>query len=50
LAKATYNYHMVLEDPGSFIHNAKYIIQIMYDTLEDLSQVASVDMSGLERP
>jgi hypothetical protein len=50
LVKATYNYHMVLEDPGSFIHNAKYIIQIMYDTLEDLSQVTSVDMSGLERP
>jgi len=50
LVKATYNYHMVLEDPGGFMHNAKYMIQIMYDTLEDLSQVVSVDMGGLERP
>lgn len=50
LVKATYNYHMVLEDPGGFMHNAKYLIQIMYDNLEDLSQAVSINMSGLERP
>jgi hypothetical protein len=50
LVRATYNYHMVLEDPGNFMHNAKYFIQIMIDTLDDLSQVVSVDTSGLERP
>lgn len=50
LVKATYNYHMVVEDPGNFMHNAKYMIQIMYDTLDDLSQVTTVDMSGLIRP
>jgi hypothetical protein len=50
LVKATYNYHMVVEDPGNFMHNAKYMIQVMYDTLDDLSQVTTVDMSGLIRP
>ena len=50
LVRATYNHHMVYEDPGGFMHNAKYMIQIMYDTLEDLSEIVPVDMSGLERP
>ena len=50
LVKATYNYHMVREDPGNFMHNAGYLIQIMYDTLDDLSQVISFNMDGLIRP
>jgi hypothetical protein len=50
LVKATFNYHMVLEDPGNFMHNARYLIQIMYDTLNDLSQVINIDISGLIRP
>ena len=50
LVKATYNYHFVLEDPGGFMHNAKYLIQLMYDTLEDLSSVVEIDMEGLIRP
>jgi len=50
LVKATYNYHMVVEDPGNFMHNAKYMIQIMYDTISDLSQAVSIDMDGLIRP
>ncbi len=50
LVKAAYNYHMVIEDPGNFMHNAKYIIQIMYDTLYDLSQTVTVDMSSMIRP
>ena len=50
LVKATYNYHVVVEDPGGFMHNARYLIQLMYDTLADLSNAISVDMDGLERP
>ncbi len=50
LVKATYNYHLVLEDPGGFTHNARYLIQLIYDTLDDLSEVVDVEMSGLLRP
>lgn len=50
LVKVTYNYHMVFEDPGGFMHNAKYLIQVMYDTINDLSQVVTIDMGGLTRP
>jgi len=50
LVKATYNYHYVVEDPGGFMHNARYIIQIMYDTMDDLSTAVSVDLAALTRP
>jgi hypothetical protein len=36
LLKATYNYQVSLKDPGAFAHNAKYIIQLLFDSIEDL--------------
>jgi len=39
-----------VEDPGGFMHNARYIIQIMYDTMDDLSTAVSVDLAALTRP
>lgn len=50
LVKATYNYHVVVEDPGGFMHNARYLVQLMYDTLEDLSSVVDIEMDSLQRP
>ena len=50
LLKAAYNYHLVVKDPGGFMHNARYLTQIMYDSIEDISSRISYDMSGLIRP
>ena len=50
LLRAAYNYQYVAKDPGAFAHNGKYIIQILYDALEDLGQVVDVDMEGMTRP
>lgn len=50
LLKAAYNYHLVVEDPGGFMHNAPYLIQLMYDSINDLSEMVSVDMAALVRP
>lgn len=50
LLKAAYNYHLVLEDPGGFMHNASYLIQLMYDGIESLAEVAPIGMNGLIRP
>ena len=50
LVKATYNYHLVLEDPGGFMHNAHYLIQLMVDTLSSLGETVAVDMAGVIRP
>lgn len=36
LVKATYNYQVSIKDTGAFAHNAKYIIQLLYDSIEDL--------------
>lgn len=36
LTRAAYNYQVSLKDPGAFAHNAKYIMQLLHDSIEDL--------------
>lgn len=36
LLRAAYNYQYVAKDPGAFAHNPRYILQILYDSLESL--------------
>ena len=45
LLKAAYNYQVSLKDPGAFAHGNKYIVQLLYDSIEDLGG----DVSGLAR-
>jgi hypothetical protein len=51
LAKAAYNYQMSLKDPGAFAHGGKYIIQLLYDSIEDLNAGLSkpIDLSEANR-
>ncbi len=51
LLKAAYNYQLSVKDPGAFAHNAKYIIELLYDSIADLNTQLStpVDMSTLHR-
>jgi len=37
LLKAAYNYQVVQKDPCGYIHNGKYTIQLLRDSIEDLS-------------
>jgi hypothetical protein len=46
LLAAAYNYTWVAKDPGAFAHNPDYIVQILYDSLEDIG----ADVSNLTRP
>ena len=50
LLKAAYNYHLILQDPGGFMHNASYLIQLMFDGIADLSEVSPIEMAELTRP
>jgi hypothetical protein len=50
LLEAAYNYQYSQKDPGAFAHNAKYLIQAMYDSLTDLGTKVTVDMTGMTRP
>jgi hypothetical protein len=51
LLKAAYNYQMATKDPGAYAHGGKYIIQLLYDSIEDLNEVISnpVDLSMANR-
>ncbi|MBC8131760.1 MAG: hypothetical protein H7X95_02165, partial [Deltaproteobacteria bacterium] len=46
LLRATYNFQLASKDPGAFAHNAKYIIQLLYDSVTDVNKglTAKVDM------
>ena len=51
LLKAAYNYQTSVKDPGAFAHGGKYIIELLYDSTEDLNSALSspVDMTGMNR-
>ncbi len=38
LLQATYNYQVSQKDPGNFAHNAKYHIELLYDSITALNQ------------
>lgn len=46
LLKAAFNYQFSQKDPGAFAHNAKYMIQLLHDSTEDLDAAA---VAGLTR-
>lgn len=50
LVRAAYNYQFVGKDPGGYSHNAAYLMQVMYDSIEDLASKADVAMGGAQRP
>ncbi len=51
LVKAAYNYQVAVKDPGKHAHGNKYIVQLLYDSIEDLNASLSspVDMSAMAR-
>ena len=55
LLRAAYNYQVALKDPAGFAHGGKYIIELLYDSIEDLNiQIPSplhgaVDTTGMHR-
>jgi len=51
LLKAAYNYQVSVKDPGAFAHGNKYIVQLLFDTIEDLNAAlpTPVDMSKMHR-
>lgn len=46
LMAAAYNYQYAQKDPGGFAHNGTYVLQALYDSIQDLGG----DVSGIERP
>jgi hypothetical protein len=48
LLRAAYNYQYGSKDPGAFAHNGKYLLQITYDSLQDIGGAAAA--TGMTRP
>ncbi len=46
LLRAAYNYQWAQKDPGAYAHNAKYILQVLYDSI----QAVGGSVSGMNRP
>jgi hypothetical protein len=51
MLKAAYNYQVATKDPGAYAHGGKYIIQLLYDSIDDLNQKLStpVDLTTAQR-
>jgi len=51
LLKATYNYQVSLKDPGGYAHGGKYIMELLYDSTEDLNEALNnpVSLDGMNR-
>lgn len=46
LIRAAYNYYYTFGDPCAYIHNPKYVLEILYDSIADLESHASVTVPG----
>jgi len=42
MLRAAYNYQYVQKDPGGFAHNADYLLQVLYDSLEAIGGADAV--------
>ena len=50
LLKAVFNFMFVEKEPAAYVHNADYALQLLFDSIDDLSQVSGVTTEGLTRP
>mgnify|MGYP001224116067 CR=1 FL=1 len=48
LLRAAYNYQYAQKDPGAFAHNPDYVLQILYDSIQDIGGSAAV--ANMTRP
>jgi predicted CXXCH cytochrome family protein len=46
MLQAAYNYMFTSKAPGAYVHNGKYVLQLMYDSIEDLGG----STAGMVRP
>ena len=45
LLKAAFNYQFSVKDPGAFAHGGKYMIQLLFDSIEDLDAALATNLT-----
>jgi len=46
--RVAYNWKLVTADPGSYAHNPHYALELLYDSIEDISAPLGIDMEDLD--
>lgn len=47
LLRAAYNWKLVTADPGAYVHNPHYALELLHDSIADLAGPLEVDMDSL---
>jgi len=50
LLRTAFNYQFAAKDAGGYVHNAAYVLQLLYDAVEDLSEAVDLPLPALRRP
>ncbi len=45
--RTAYNWKLVTADPGNYAHNPLYALELLYDSIEDLSDALGIDLEAL---
>lgn len=45
--RAAYNWKLVTADPGNYVHNPPYMLELLYDSIEDLGGPLGTDIEAL---
>ncbi len=46
--RTAFNWKLVTADPGNYAHNPQYTLELLYDSIDDLSAPLGVDMNDLD--
>ena len=50
MLRAGFNYMFAAKEPAAYVHNADYVLQLLFDSIEDLSEISGISTAGLTRP
>ena len=50
LMRTMFNYQFSIKDPAGYVHNGTYILQLLYDSIEDISGVMPISFDLSTRP
>lgn len=50
LLRTAFNYQFSIKEPAGYVHNGDYVLQLLYDSIQDLASIVNVDTTTLIRP
>lgn len=47
MLRTAYNWKLVTSDPGAYVHNPDYALELLYDSIEDIAEPLGINMESL---